>query len=130
MTMNTELQIFDALPAPAPRKIREGRKYLTTAAVATAKENPGKPVLLRGGHLVDEVYELMIRLQAQKLGDDFRTDWVFQEDKTNEETPSGKPSYARKGWIFLTYTADSSEAEPAKPKKKKAKKMLAEQSAA
>ncbi|MBO1902250.1 hypothetical protein J4H92_09860 [Leucobacter weissii] len=127
--MNAELQIFDALPAPAPRKIREGRKYLTAAAVSAAKENPGKPVLLRGGHHVDEVYEPIIRLQAQKLGEGFRTDWVFREDKVNPNTKSGTTSYARMGWIFLTYTGDSSEAKPVTPKKK-AKKMLAEHSAA
>lgn len=123
-------KFLGAFPAPAPRKIREGRKYLTAAAVETAKQNPGKRVRLRGGHHVDEVYAPTIQLQAQKLGSDFTTDWVFQRVKENPDTDSGKTSYTRMDWIFLTYVADSSETKPAKPKSKKAKNMLAEQSAA
>jgi hypothetical protein len=95
-----------------PRRLTKRAVYLTTEAVSLAKQNPNVPVRLGGDRLVDKAYEQTLRGQAAALGPNFALRWVWEEDRNNESTPSGKVSYNQMGRVYLTWIDTEGEVEP------------------
>ncbi|MGO4488246.1 hypothetical protein [Microbacterium sp. 2RAF4] len=115
--INTEDLFVDGLPAPKPRtkKIHNRSIYLTTPCIGSAKQNPGVPVRLAQGKLVDKAYAPTLKAQAIELGSNLKIDWVYQEDREIESATTGKITNAQMGWVFLTYTGDPISGEDEAP---------------
>lgn len=94
-----------------PRRLTKRAVYLTDEAVSLAKQNPNVAVRLGGDRLVDKAYEQTLRGQAAALGPNFALRWVWEEDRNNESTPSGKVSYNQMGRVYLTWIDTEGEAE-------------------
>ena len=103
---NAPIVCKDGFPQPGKRRrLRSNRRWITHESVAAARANPGFPVLLNGGQLVDKAYERVLRDQAhQNPGIKFK--WIFKEDRIETDTPSGKPSFSQMGEAYILCKID------------------------